>query len=256
LKEEAMSSLAIVPGITFGRLTVIAQAAASPNKRGRRWLCECKCGAIKDVRSDSLKNGSIQSCGCLQRDRTTKHGHYRGNRPTPEYAAWQSMKQRCCDPNCNNFTDYGARGIAVCERWLHSFEDFLSDMGRRPSAEHSLERKDNSGNYEPSNCVWATRSEQSRNRRTARILHYQGRSQCLYAWADELGIKPTTVSSRLERGWTDAEALSAGRYAQVKRLRTAPGFDVTPTVSKLYFSAKPKGKGGKGAPVVEGEDDD
>jgi hypothetical protein len=127
------------------------------------WLCRCRCGTERHVRGNALLAGETLSCGCLAaesgRARKTKHGHY-GDRT---YKTWQSMLHRCGDWNAY----YGGRGIRVCERWRDSFSAFLADMGERP-IDRTLDRIDNDGNYEPTNCRWATASEQARNRRPAR----------------------------------------------------------------------------------------
>lgn len=120
---------------------------------------------------------------------------------TPEYKTWVSMIERCEKPTCPCYRNYGGRGITVCERW-HIFDLFLRDMGVRPSRGHSIERLDNNGNYEPANCEWATVKEQSRNRRSNSRLTLHGKTMCVTDWAITLGIPPTTIWSRMARGWS------------------------------------------------------
>jgi len=116
------------------------------------------------------------------------------------------MLNRCRNPNVKAFKDYGGRGITVCERWF-SYENFLADMGRRPSPVHSIDRKDNDGNYEPSNCRWATKIEQSYNTRATTKLRYKGRELTLLDAARLSGVPKATISQRLTRGWTDRDAI-------------------------------------------------
>jgi hypothetical protein len=120
------------------------------------------------------------------------------------------MKYRCTNPRGRQYPDYGGRGIKVCERWLHSFEAFLEDMGRRPSPKHTLDRyPDNDGNYEPGNCRWATPKEQQRNRRCNRIIEFAGQRLPLSAWGERLGLPPETIAARLDRGCSVERALTA-----------------------------------------------
>ena len=128
-------------------------------KRDSIWLCECHCGKI-------FKGKSVQrrhSCGCSDLT-TATHGHSRGGKLTTEYNSWRAMIARCTNQKNNRFTRYGGRGIKVCDRWLHSFENFLADMGKKPHPRLTIERKNNDGNYCKENCYWATYLEQRRNR--------------------------------------------------------------------------------------------
>lgn len=119
------------------------------------------------------------------------------------------MKQRCSNPKLKSYPDYGGRGIFVCSRWLgdDGFKNFLSDMGKKPSPSHSIERKKNDESYYPDNCVWATKEEQCNNKRTTRYLVYEGKRQSLSLWAKELGIKPATLYMRLKRGLSLEDAI-------------------------------------------------
>jgi hypothetical protein len=131
-----------------------------------------------------------------------------GMRKRPEYRAWLNMKARCYDPKREDFRLYGARGIAVCDQWRNDFAAFYADLGARPSPEHSLDRIDGSGNYEPGNCHWATKTEQSENRRISRFLELNGRRQTMEAWARELGMVATGIAYRLQHGWSLERALT------------------------------------------------
>ncbi len=133
------------------------------------------------------------------------HGRY----GTPEYRSWYHMIDRCCNPKDKSYKNYGERGISVSEEWRNSFAVFYRDMGARPTAHHTLERKDNSIGYEASNCIWATRTEQNNNTRANRLLTYAGKTQNTTQWALELGINPGTLRSRLHRGWGVERSLTS-----------------------------------------------
>jgi hypothetical protein len=118
------------------------------------------------------------------------------------------MHKRCYNPNWKQYADYGGRGIKVCDRWRKSYANFLADIGRRPSPNHSLDRIDHDGDYSPENCRWATAVEQARNRRMARMLTYGGETMCLSAWAERYSLRAQTLGRRLRAGWDAERALT------------------------------------------------
>ena len=148
------------------------------------------------------------------RVRHYRHGYKPNGKAEPEYTAWLNARARCHNPKSNRFPRYGARGIEMCPRWRNSFLAFLEDVGRKPTPEHTLERRDNNRGYEPGNCYWTTRKKQARNRSTSRFLTVNGRRQTMAAWAEEAGISISVIHSRLKRGWTEEDAVlrpKAGR---------------------------------------------
>lgn len=148
-----------ITGQKFGRLVAIEPIKKS-NNSNIVWLCQCKCGNICEIRGDSLRGGDTESCGCLNRERHTKHGMY----GTPVYKILQNILQRCENPKNSAYKYYGGRGIKVCKRW-HTFENFYEDVGDPPEGTTFDRWPDNDGDYEPSNWRWATRKEQMDNTR-------------------------------------------------------------------------------------------
>ena len=182
-------------GKRFGRLVVISRAENS--KAGHpRWNCLCDCGGTTITDGQDLRNGHTKSCGCLHKERDSEVHIKHGMSETPNYGVWTDMKQRCLNPNNKHYKDYGGRGIVVCERW-DKFENFYADMGNKPKG-LTLERRDNNKGYFPENCFWATRKEQNRNKRSNRIIKYDGKEQCLMTWSEELGINYNTLRKRLK----------------------------------------------------------
>lgn len=209
--DAGIRSRSHLDGKRFGRLLVVCRDSKSTNRQ-TVWACKCDCGNEVLVSHGSLTTGNSKSCGCLRADTVRamrlSHGHRTGRRRSPEYTVWQCIKERCYNPRNKRYGDYGGRGISVCKRWLDSFEHFLSDIGPRPSSEHSIERRDNSGNYDPENCVWATRRQQGRNKRNNIRLKLDGETHTLVEWGEIKGIPYSTLHYRVRKGWNDLRVLS------------------------------------------------
>ena len=195
---------------------------------GRRpyWECRCNCGTMRAIREDNLKNGESWSCGCLKNKgkpkkikTTHKINELHGKSSWPEHKVWSNMKGRCYNKNDQDFKYYGGRGISVCKSWRNSFTNFITDMGRRPSPAHSIDRIDNDGNYEPNNCRWATAAVQANNRRNSRILTFDGKSLNVKQWAKTTEISYYEILRRLNEGWPVEQALYAPKVSKVPKVR-------------------------------------
>ncbi len=199
-------------GREFGELVVLGH---SHNEGGYSfWFCRCKnCGKEKPIRRNALVNasGGSKSCGCrsqesLAANRKT-HGCCSRDGATKEYRAWESMISRCERTTGKSVKSYRSKGVTVCQRWRESFENFLADMGHSPTEEHTVDRRDNDGNYEPGNCRWATRKEQMRNTSKNHPVTIAGVTKTLVEWVEERGLKYNTILYRLKRGWPAEQAL-------------------------------------------------
>jgi hypothetical protein len=203
-----MGALRDITGQRFGRLTALhmtTRGSQKPRRQQERWMCKCECdGKEVEVAKAHLMSGHTQSCGCLQIEickRNATHGHAAGGKVSSEYRTWAGMHDRCTGKNRVDYKRYGGRGITVCERW-GQFEAFLADMGLKPSPRHQIDRfPDNNGNYEPSNCRWATPTEQANNTRANRLLTADGQTLTIAEWARETNIHPRALRMRLRRGW-------------------------------------------------------
>lgn len=191
-------------GLTFGKATVLSEVQRSNGRR--MFLCSCVCGNEFSALGENLRSGNTNSCGCFAsqraREAKTTHGDSVGRVKSPEMIAWQSLKGRCINPKNPRYKDYGGRGIIVCKEWIESFEVFLQDMGRRPSPQHSIERKSTNGDYTPSNCVWATPDVQGNNKRNNILLEYAGVKRSLAQWATILKRPYSLLYWRHSVGWS------------------------------------------------------
>ena len=194
-------------GQRFGYLVVLRREGR--HRKYAVWRCACDCGKECVARSDRLRHGRKKACGIsghhwkeYLKDRppsfTTQH--------PDEYASWRKMHERCADKHRHNYKNYGARDIKVCERWK-VFENFFIDLGPKPTKVHTLERVDNDGNYEPTNCRWATREEQRRNMTCSVYVEHNGQRRLLMDVVAEIGVKRAVVSGRLKMGWPLDKAL-------------------------------------------------
>jgi len=205
-----------VTGQKFGRLTAI-EATAERRRGYILWRWSCDCGSETLQVSSEVTRGNISSCGCLRKEDSARrvaannvlrtiHGHRRrGAMRSSTLISWEMMKERCLNPKHKSYKAYGAKGITICERWLHSFKNFLDDMGERPEGT-TLDRRDGARGYEPDNCRWATPVEQTNNLRTNRKVTYQGRTQNIKQWAAEFGCSHQAIAYRLNTGWSVEDA--------------------------------------------------
>lgn len=202
-----MGKIIDLTGQRFGRLRAL-ECVGFDKRHNRRWRCACDCGQGTVTITTKLRSGKKRSCGCLPRASVTQRNLTHGLRYAPEYRAWNQLRSRCSNPSNKHFKHYGGRGIRCCERWS-SFENFYADMGPKPSPQHSIDRVNNDGNYEPGNCRWATRLEQANNTSATRWIRHDGRAQSLPSWARDTGLMRKTIACRLDRGWPPEPALTA-----------------------------------------------
>lgn len=186
------------PGEVFGRLTILE---ILPEGRVR---CVCECGREHVAFRANVAQGKTKSCGCTRflAKPTLTHGMT----GTAEYRTWRHILIRCENRNAKCYYRYGGIGIKVCDRW-HRFENFLEDMGIKPSPKHSIDRIDVAGNYEPSNCRWATPVEQARNKRNNRLVEIDGEVLTAAEWGERSGVNMKVICSRLDKGWDPRRAV-------------------------------------------------
>lgn len=206
-----MSRLIDLTGQRFGRLTAIERDRTTKSRKPA-WNCRCDCGNEITVYGVYLRNGSTKSCGCLSIDLLKERSKTHGMSKSRLYGIWAGIKSRCKNPQRKKFPDYGGRGIKVCEEWDNSFEafrDWAIANGYRDDL--TIDRKDNDGDYDPSNCRWITTKQQSNNRRSNINITHRGETHNLTEWSSITGIPMGTIRRRIERGWSPEEALKKER---------------------------------------------
>lgn len=222
--------------MTFGLLTITSryQGQRSNGKPTYMASCVCSCGATLDVEMQNLKSGNTKACkDCANKSRSMlrkSHGHSMSCKDENPigykcYYTWQAMKRRCNNPRDKRYDDYGGRGIKVCERWSSSYEAFLEDVGLPPSDKHQIDRINNDGDYEPSNCRWVDRVQNARNKRNTRLISAFGESLTLAEWSERSGILQKTIEMRIKRGMTPEEAITSAKRlpGKVRRISTPHG---------------------------------
>jgi hypothetical protein len=193
-------------GKKFGRWTVLEIAYISNGVVF--WKCRCDCGKESIVRAGSLPTGRSKSCGCYKNEVAANLKRTHGWSGERLFAIWKQMKRRCCDQKAKDFSRYGARGIIVCNEWANNYEAFKEWAFQNGYGESlSIDRIDNNKGYFPENCRWETPKGQSRNLRSNHLFTFNGKTQCIAAWAEEFGIRYGLVGLRISRGWPVEQAL-------------------------------------------------
>lgn len=190
-----------ITGQKFGRLTILSHYNFTDEKGYRRsyWICKCDCGNEYHTQSNPLRTGRIKSCGCFNRDRITTHGQTKNKQISRAWQSWRTMKSRCYRITDCSYKNYGGRGISVCNRWKESFENFFADMGECPE-NHSLDRINVDGDYEPENCRWADSITQANNTRFNTKITHNGITKTITEWSREFGVSWTTIRNRWRKG--------------------------------------------------------
>lgn len=183
-------------GVRVGKLTVICEVFNHKwAGKHRKWLCRCDCGNEREMFQQRLSDGTAVSCGCANKEITIKAHTTHGMSKTPIYGVWVGMISRCSNEHNAMWHNYGGRGISVCSRW-RSFENFYADMGDLPYVGAEIDRIDNDGNYEPGNCKWATRKEQTNNTRRNVFVEVDGVVKTVAQWSEQTGISHRTLAHR------------------------------------------------------------
>ena len=208
-----MRQISDLKGKRFGRYTVIDFDSFKYFKNGSRiayWLCRCDCGTERSVCSSGLTSGKSNSCGCLSKEVASKtHSKYDGGSNNPLYRKWVKMKDRCYNPKNKSYIHYGARGIKICEDWLHSYDSFMKwALNNGYNKSLSIDRIDNNGNYEPNNCRWVDKKTQAKNKRTNKTVNYNGKDYVISELCEKFGVNYKKFHSRFFKlKWNIEDAL-------------------------------------------------
>jgi len=208
-----MSSVRDLKGQRFGRLVALYDIRRRDSSGGVVWHCRCDCGNEVNVVRHHLISGNTTSCGCYRREYVaeakTTHGMTRHGKQHPIYRTWRTILQRCENPNVYNYRNYGGRGITVCAEWHNfiPFRDWALASGWEKGL--SIDRIDNNGDYEPSNCRWVTQKENNRNKRSNRLITFNSKTQTMAEWAEELSISYYALKHRInDLHWPIERALT------------------------------------------------
>ena len=209
--------LSIQIGERYGRWTIIK--AVPSYKKVRRFQCKCDCGTIRDVNITTIVHGKSKSCGCSNKERAKYLNYKNGLYKTRLHCIWQNMTQRCYNPKREEYSRYGGKGISICEEWHHDFKSFYDwsiDNGYADNL--SIDRINGSGNYEPSNCRWATISQQNCNLSSNHLITYCGETKPIAVWSRELGFNHKTLEKRIKK-WGVERAFTTPIQVEFQRKR-------------------------------------
>lgn len=226
-----MSRSIDLTGNIFGNLTVKRQSGKGKSN-SILWICQCHCGEEQIFSAkylkDQFKSGAFQGCRKCTLKKISNTSTKHGKSDTDEFRIWNGIKSRCQQPSCRAYNKYGARGIKLCDRWdigdgvQGGFECFLADMGLRPSKSHSIDRyPNNAGNYEPSNCRWATPQQQIENRRNTVYITYRGETVTLMKGIRMAGniVRRSNAMQRIQNGWPIELALETPPIYEAERYK-------------------------------------
>lgn len=197
-------------GIRYSSVIAVKEVGITAS-RDTKWLFICDCGNNFEANGYYVRSGKVKDCPSCAAGRVRIASVKHGLSNTAEFSTWTDIQTRCYNKNAKAYSSYGGRGIKVCVRWLESFDNFINDMGNRP-ANKSIDRIDNDGNYEPSNCHWATVSQQQRNKRNKHLIEIDGVKKHLCEWAKEFGLNASTILIREKSGLFGKDLIAPSKH--------------------------------------------